>query len=349
MKKFVAEKFQANLLNWYRQNARLLPWRARDPRKANPYHVWLSEIMLQQTVVKTVIPYFENFTTKWRTVHDLAKAPEDQILKAWAGLGYYARARNLIKCARQIVEDHNGIFPDDETVLLKLGGVGAYTAAAIRAIAFNKPAIVVDGNIERIASRVFKVEEFLPAAKLTLKIKAAEFYKHDSSPAEMAQALMDLGATICIPKAPRCTQCPVSEFCKLNGQKEAGLYPRKQAKSERPERLGHAFIFYTKSGQIFVEKRAEKGMLGGMLGLPTSDWDKAGNVVDYNIKSTRKIGIVRHIFSHFTLHLTVKSKCITADEIKILKRKGQFVELSEIDKAGLPSVFLKAIKLFTAS
>lgn len=349
MKKFVAEKFQANLLNWYRQNARILPWRARDPRKANPYHVWLSEIMLQQTVVKTVIPYFENFTTTWRTVHDLAKAPEDQILKAWAGLGYYARARNLVKCAQQIVSEHKGVFPSDEEALLNLSGVGAYTAAAIRAIAFNKPAIVVDGNIERIASRVFKVEEFLPAAKSTLKIKSAEFYKDDKSPAEMAQALMDLGATICIPKAPRCGLCPVSEFCKLNGKKDAGLYPLKQAKSERPERVGHAFIFYTKSGQIFVEKRAEKRMLGGMLGLPTSDWDKAGKGVDYPIKSARKIGIVRHIFSHFTLHLTVKAKCITADEMKTLKRKGRFVELNDIDKAGLPSLFLKAVKLFTAS
>ena len=346
---FPSKQFQTALLKWYRHHQRDLPWRAKDPLKANPYHVWLSEIMFQQTVVATVIPYFEKFIKKWKTIHALAAAKDDEILTAWAGLGYYARARNLILCARQIVDDYDGTFPSTEPELLKLKGIGSYTAAAIRSIAYNQPAIVVDGNVERIAARVFKVDLPLPTAKKNLKERSAYFFEKNVAPAEMAQALMDLGATICIPKTPRCALCPVAKFCAVAGKDEAGLYPLKVQKMERPTRTGQAVIFYTKDNYIFLEKRDDNRMLGGMMGLPTSDWDKAGILVKYPIKSEELIGTVRHIFSHFTLELEVKAVLVTRTSMEKFKNNGRFVRLKDSAESGLPSLFMKAIKLWTKS
>ncbi len=346
MKEFPSKQFQTALLKWYRQNARLLPWRSRDPLKANPYHVWLSEIMLQQTIVATVIPYFQKFITRWPTVHHLARANDTEVMKEWAGLGYYARARNLIACAKQIVDEYDGVFPSEELELIKLKGIGAYTSAAIRAIAYNKNAIVVDGNIERIASRVFKVEEFLPEAKSVLKKHSANFFKNTKHNSEMAQGLMDLGATICIPKTPRCDLCPVSKFCELAFDKQAGLYPRKHPKAERPVRKGYALILHTKSGDIWCERRNDNRMLGGMLGLPTSHWDKKNNDCEYDRVGSKKIGEIIHVFSHFELHLEVRSKLVTKSDLKSYKNSGEFIQKNDILNIGFPSLFQKAIKVF---
>lgn len=346
MKKFDSKSFQRDLLKWYRVHARVLPWRAKNPLKANPYHVWLSEIMLQQTVVATVIPYFLKFIQKWPTIYDLANAKERDVMTAWAGLGYYARARNLIACAKQIVDKYDGIFPQSENELLSLKGIGPYTAAAIRAIAFNKQAVVVDGNIERITSRLFKVKERLPVSKPIIKSKAFYLYDGDEYPAETAQALMDLGATICTPKNPKCEQCPVQHYCVLAFDKTASLYPLKAEKAERLIRQGHIIIYYTKSGDIWVEERSAHRMLGGMDGFPGSDWDQKGHEHNFSRKTAHHIGNVKHIFSHFELHLEIWSELVTKGDMKPYKNSGRFVASGDIISLGLPSLFQKALKVF---
>jgi A/G-specific adenine glycosylase len=347
MKKFQFAAFQESLLAWYRKNQRVLPWRAKNPLRANPYHVWLSEIMLQQTVVATVIPYFQKFTKIWPKIDDLASANDRDVMNAWAGLGYYARARNLIACAKQICHDHNKKFPDDEKTLLSLKGVGPYTAAAIRAIAFNKQAVVVDGNIERITSRVFKIQEFLPASKPIIKQRAELIYKDDQHPAEMAQALMDLGATICTPKNPKCDICPINKFCAVAFDKEAETYPLKQPKKATKKRNGYAIIYYTRAGDIWVEQRDDKRMLGGMDGFPSSDWDHKGVGHEFNEKTAQKIGHIKHVFSHFELNLDVWSKLVTKSDMKPYKNSGRFVTADDIVKLGLPSLYKKVLKVYT--
>lgn len=350
MKKFKPQDFQKDLLRWYRKYQRSLPWRAKNPKAANPYHVWLSEIMLQQTVVNAVIPYFLRFTTTWPRIEDLASAKDEDVMNAWAGLGYYARARNLLACARQVVAEHGGLFPSDELGLLKLKGIGPYTAAAIRAIAFNKPSVVVDGNIERVAARVFRVDDYLPASKPSIKRAAAQLFEDDAHPAEMAQALMDLGAMVCTPKSPKCDLCPVRGYCAVAGHKDASNYPLKAPKIERPIRRGDAYIFYTRANEIWVERRDERRMLGGMNGFPTTAWDKRSHAFDYGDAykdGAVKIGNCKHIFSHFELHLDVYARAVTKREIASFQKKGEFIAVDDIMNAGLPTVFRKVFKVYS--
>jgi A/G-specific adenine glycosylase len=338
---------RAALLGWYDAHARALPWRvgpADHARglKADPYRVWLSEVMLQQTTVPHATSYFLDFTRRWPTVGDLAAAPEAEVMAAWAGLGYYARARNLIACARGVAKDHGGVFPDTEEGLLGLPGVGPYTAAAVAAIAFDRASNVVDGNVERVISRLEAVEEPLPAAKPALKALAADLVA-DDRPGDWAQALMDLGATVCRPKAPLCERCPIAFACAAFAEGDPETYPRKTAKAERPRRHGAAFVL-THRGRVALERRPPKGLLGGMLGLPTTDWRPA-RLDPSEIRAAapaaadwRPLGPVEHVFTHFALTLQVwRAEAAKADPE---------LEWLPIDEAGqaLPSVFLKALR-----
>ncbi len=338
---------RAALLGWYDANARTLPWRvgpaahARGVR-ADPYRVWLSEVMLQQTTVPHATSYFLDFTRRWPTVADLAAAPEAEVMAAWAGLGYYARARNLIACARAVAADYGGVFPDTERGLLELRGVGAYTAAAVAAIAFDRPANVVDGNVERVVSRLHAVEEPLPASKPRLKALASELVTAER-PGDWAQAMMDLGAVICRPKAPLCERCPVAFACAARASGEPEAYPRRTSRAERPRRHGAAFVLIH-GDKVALETRPPKGLLGGMLGLPTTEW-RAAPLSAAEIEQAapaaagwRPLGPVEHVFTHFALTLQVwRGQAEAADSGRL------WLAIDEAASA-LPSVFLKALR-----
>ena len=304
----------ADLLAWYDRHRRVLPWRARAGRKADPYAVWLSEIMLQQTTVKTVGPYFTKVLTRWPTVEALAQAPLDDVLRAWAGLGYYARARNLHACARAVVERHGGIFPADLDALRALPGIGDYTAAAVGSIAFDLPAVPVDGNVERVVTRLYAVEQAMPAAKPEIKRLAASLLPPRRS-GDFAQSFMDLGATICSPKKPACVLCPWNDACMARARGDQETFPRKAPKREGKQRFGAAFVALRADGQknleVLLRQRPEKGLLGSMTEVPGSDWAH-----DFDLKTAldaaplkakwRKLGgEVTHVFTHFPLRLTV--------------------------------------------
>jgi A/G-specific adenine glycosylase len=302
----------ALLLAWYDRHRRRLPWRALPGVRPDPYRVWLSEIMLQQTTVKTVGPYFEKFTARWPDVTRLASASLDDVLRLWAGLGYYSRARNLYACAVAVMREHGGVFPDSEEGLLTLPGIGPYTAAAIAAIAFDRRTMPVDGNIERVVSRLFAVEEALPQAKPLIRELAVTLLG-DSRAGDSAQALMDLGASICTPKKPACALCPLMEDCaaRLQGTQES--FPRKAAKKTGALRRGAAFVV-RRGDELLVRTRPEKGLLGGMTEVPGSDWiaeqdDKAARdqtpAVNGVARWHRKAGVVTHVFTHFPLELVV--------------------------------------------
>ena len=298
------------LLAWYDRHGRSLPWRTSPAQVAagvrpDPYRVWLSEVMLQQTTVPHAGPYFLAFTARWPTVEALAAADDGDVMAAWAGLGYYARARNLLACARAVAEDHAGRFPATEAELLALPGVGAYTAAAVVAIAFDQPANVVDGNVERVMARLFKVEAPLPAAKHELKRLAAGLVAADR-PGDWAQALMDLGATICRPKAPLCERCPLAGACLARATGRPEGYPRKTEKAARPHRHGAAFLLIHR-GQVALVRRPDKGLLGGMLALPSSDWGASavGAETAPTQADWRSAGEIAHVFTHFSLALKV--------------------------------------------
>ncbi|MBL8710973.1 MAG: A/G-specific adenine glycosylase, partial [Rhodospirillaceae bacterium] len=304
-----ARGLSARLLAWYDRHRRVLPWRAPAGTRADPYHVWLSEIMLQQTTVVTVGPYFRDFLTRWPRLADLAAAPLDDVLTAWAGLGYYARARNLKKCAEAVVADHGGVFPETEAGLLALPGIGPYTAAAIAAIAFDRPATILDGNVERVMARLYRVTTPLPKAKAELRELAAR-HTPQRRPGDYAQGIMDLGATICTPTRPKCFLCPLSVDCAALAAGDAETYPRKAPKAVRPQRYGICFAMIDKDGRIALERRPEKGLLGGMMQVPTSAWrgtpfaaDEAAPPVA--AKWRRLDGQVTHVFTHFALSLTV--------------------------------------------
>ena len=299
-----------DLLTWYDRHRRALPWRARPGEVPDPYRVWLSEIMLQQTNVTAVRPYFTAFLERFPTLERLAGAPVEAVMQAWAGLGYYSRARNLHACAQVLAALHGGRFPETEAELRKLPGIGAYTAAAIAAIAFNRPAAAVDGNVERVVSRLFLVEEPLPAAKAAIKALTESLVPTDR-PGDFAQALMDLGATLCTPRRPACALCPWREPC---GARAAGLqesFPRKPAKTEGALRRGAAFVAIRADAAILLRTRPAKGLLGGMTEPPTSAWaadyDPDGAVADAPVPAEWRqlTGIVRHTFTHFPLELTV--------------------------------------------
>jgi len=337
-------RLRERVLAWYDAHARDLPWRVRPADRArgqqpDPYWVWLSEIMLQQTTVPHATPYFLAFTRRWPTVEALAAAPEAEVMAAWAGLGYYARARNLIACARHVAGALGGAFPDTEAGLAKLPGVGPYTAAAIAAIAFDRAANVVDGNIERVAARLFAIETPLPAAKPALRALAGGLVT-DERPGDWAQALMDLGAMVCTPAAPICAICPAAEDCRARAAGAPETYPRRTAKPERPERHGAAYLL-TCGDAVALVRRPAHGLLGGMLALPTSDWraepfNRAEALAAAPVAADwRAAGEIRHVFTHFALTLAI----YRADgdwEAAIWTRRA--------DLEAMPSVFLKAAK-----
>jgi A/G-specific adenine glycosylase len=326
---------RAALLAWYDDHRRVLAWRPdRGAPRPDAYRVWLSEVMLQQTTTPHATPYFEAFTRRWPTVSDLAAADDADVMAAWAGLGYYARARNLLACARAVADEHGGVFPDTEAGLLALPGVGAYTAAAVAAIAFDRPANVVDGNVERVMARLFAVETPLPAAKPELRRLAGSLVA-DERPGDWAQALMDLGATICRPGRPICARCPLTEWCAgfRSGQPE--LFPLKAPKTDRPRRRGVAWVLRDPEGRVALLRRPGKGLLGGMLGLPTSDWSPTTPAAAPPAQADwRDAGVVEHVFTHFALTL----------EVRAGEGSGDFV-WTPVDEAlaSLPTVFRKAL------
>lgn len=299
---------RAALIAWYNRHRRDFPWRAKPGDIANPYFVWLSEIMLQQTGTGTVIPYFQKFVLRWPNVHELAKADLDEVLTAWAGLGYYARARNLHKCARFVSEKLGGEFPREYDILLTLPGVGPYTAAAIAAIAFNRTAAVLDGNIERVMSRLHAVTAPLPTARSGLRAFSAALIDC-ARPGDMAQAMMDLGATVCTPRAPDCAHCPLKKYCAAHAQSIAETLPRKPKRLPNPARMGAVFWLQRGDGAVLLRRRASSGLLGGMMEFPGTPWlaiqsDIAGHAP---AKCEWRVlpGQVRHVFTHFKLELTV--------------------------------------------
>ena len=331
------DALRAALLGWYDARARTLPWRAPpgSNERTDPYRVWLSEVMLQQTTVPHATPYFLGFTARWPTVEALAATPDAELMAAWAGLGYYARARNLLACARAVAKDHGGAFPDTEAGLLALPGVGAYTAAAVAAIAFDRPANVVDGNVERVMARLFAVETPLPAAKPELKALAGLLVTANR-PGDWAQALMDLGATVCRPRTPLCLLCPVSEWCAAYASGAPERWPLKTKKAERPRRYGTAWVLRDGAGRVALVQRPDKGLLGGMMGLPTSDWAGAPRDAAPPVDADWiDAGAVEHVFTHFALTLAVR----------VAQGAGDFVWMDEAEALkALPTVFRKALQ-----
>ncbi|WP_068298722.1 A/G-specific adenine glycosylase [Pararhodobacter sp. CCB-MM2] len=301
-------EFAPALLRWYDAAARVLPWRTGPADRAagvvpDPYRVWLSEIMLQQTTVASVKGYFHRFTERWPTVDALAAAEDAEVMAEWAGLGYYARARNLIACARVVAQ--RGSFPDTLDGLRALPGVGAYTAAAVASIAFDRAETVVDGNVERVTARVFAVTEPMPKVKPKLA-KLAEVLTPQTRPGDFAQAMMDLGATICTPRNPRCVECPVAGFCKGLEQGIASELPKKLAKAPKPTRRGFAYVALRPDGAPLLETRPPKGLLGGMPGWPGSDWSEVPQPAPPLAADWIELpGLVKHTFTHFHLELTV--------------------------------------------
>lgn len=340
-----------DLLGWYDRHARAMPWRV-DPqaRKAgqmpDPYRIWLSEVMLQQTTVVTVKSYFERFTERWPTVGDLAAAEDAEVMAEWAGLGYYARARNLLKCARQVVDQHAGRFPADHAALLKLPGIGPYTAAAIASIAFDLRHAVLDGNVERVMARLYDLHTPLPEAKPTL-LARAEALTPAERPGDYAQAVMDLGATICTPKSPACGLCPWRTPCVARANGTAQELPKKAPKKPKPTRHGTVFLARREDGAWLLETRPEKGLLGGMLGWPGSDWtDKTQPLPQANppcdAEWQRIEGEVRHSFTHFhlVLHVFHADVAHTTDPAA-----GRFMQPTEFRPTDLPTVMRKAFDL----
>ena len=326
---------RAALLAWYDDHARTLPWRAPPGSQArtDPYRVWLSEVMLQQTTVPHATPYFLSFTERWPTVGDLAAAADADLMAAWAGLGYYARARNLLACARSVAGQHGGVFPDTEAGMRALPGVGAYTAAAVAAIAFDRAANVVDGNVERVMARLFAVETPVPAARPELARLAGSLVV-DDRPGDWAQALMDLGATICRPKSPLCLVCPMRDWCAAYATGAPETYPLKTKKADRPHRLGFAWVLRDSQGRVGLVQRPAKGLLGGMLGLPTSDWTAAPSAAPPVEAEWHDAGAIEHVFTHFSLTLSVR----------VAKGQGDFVWTDqETALKALPTVFAKAL------
>jgi len=301
----------AVLLDWYDVYGRDLPWRVRGGARPDPYRVWLSEIMLQQTTVTTVSPYFVEFLRRWPRLEDLAQAPLDDVLHAWQGLGYYARARNMLRAARKLIEHHGGEFPQDEATLLKLPGIGPYSAAAIAAIAFDRPATILDGNVERVIARLRQVEAPLPAAKRELR-RLADEITPPKRPGDYAQAIMDLGATICKPKKPACVICPWRRACRAHKAGVQAFLPKKTQKPKRPLRHGVAYWASRGDGNILLRRRPEKGLLGGLMEIPTGEWRDtpwpsaaARRAAPAEAQWRALPGVVSHGFTHFRLEITV--------------------------------------------
>ena len=342
------------LLDWYDVNAREMPWRIgpSDKQKGilpDPYHVWMSEIMLQQTTVAAVRDYFLKFLNRWPTVQDLAEAEDADVMGAWAGLGYYARARNLLKCARVVVAEHDGVFPKDHAVLLTLPGIGPYTASAIASITFDDQQVVVDGNVERVMARLFDEHTPLPTAKSILTEYAGRLTP-DLRTGDYAQAVMDLGATICSPKSPACGICPCMTHCEARKAGTASILPKKLPKKAKPTRHGVAYLARHINGGWFLERRPEKGLLGGMLGWPGSDWvDVTQDVMTqppFDAPWVDVAGEVRHTFTHFHLILTLRFVEI---DWHPLTEKGEIVPRDDFRPSDLPTLMRKAFDLVNSS
>ncbi len=340
------------LLAWYDRHARTLPWRALPGQVPDPYHVWLSEIMLQQTTVATVKSYFEKFLTLWPAVGDLAAASQDDVLTAWAGLGYYARARNLHKCAQIVARDHGGRFPDTEDALLELPGIGRYTSAAIAAIAFGRRAVVMDGNIERVVARLNTVETPLPDAKPALYDMVDAITPNERA-GDFAQAMMDLGATVCTPGRPKCMLCPISRNCL--GQGAAETLPRKRPKKKKPTRRGTVFWLERPDGSALLRRRPETGLLGGMMEFPSTEWvdgaasEPPGHTrTEVMLDGSTQAGQVRHTFTHFHLVLDVRVIRVADDWRAEDWRPGGhtlkgavWIKPDRLDEQALPTVMRK--------
>ena len=339
----------SRLLAWYDRHRRTLPWRALPGAKTEPYLVWLSEIMLQQTTVATVGDYFRKFVARWPTVQALAAAPIDDVLSAWAGLGYYARARNLHACARTVAELHDGRFPDTEDALRALPGIGPYTAAAIRAIAFDQPASAVDGNVERVIARLFAIRTPLPDAKPEIQARAASLVPQQRA-GDYAQAMMDLGATVCTPRSPRCVICPLMKTCKARKEGIAEELPARAPKAQKPTRRGLAFVLANRDAAILLRKRPAKGLLGGMDEVPSSPWREGKLVIadalnEAPVPARWKVleGGVRHTFTHFHLELAVARATATTSRLAKLAPGSAWVEIDKLDERALPTVMRKVI------
>jgi len=338
----------AALLAWYDRHRRKLPWRPAPGVAADPYAVWLSEIMLQQTTVQAVGPYFEKFLARWPDVAALGAASQDEVMRLWAGLGYYSRARNLHACAVAVTRQHGGAFPDTEEGLRALPGIGPYTAAAIAAIAFGRQTMPVDGNIERVVARLFAVEEALPKAKPVIQRLAATLLG-PARAGDSAQALMDLGASICTPRKPACALCPLNDGCVARSRGDAESFPRKAAKKTGALRRGAAFVV-TRGDQLLVRTRAEKGLLGGMTEVPTSEWiaaqdDDAALRQAPSLKGVarwhRKTGVVSHVFTHFPLQLVVYTSRVA---VRSRAPDGmRWVDVATLDDEALPNLMRKVI------
>ena len=340
-----------DLLAWYDRHRRKLPWRAPPGQRADPYRVWLSEIMLQQTTVKAVAPYYARFLARWPDIRALAAAPLDDVLKSWAGLGYYARARNLHACARAVVERHGGNIPESEAALRDLPGIGPYTAAAIAAIAFDAPATPVDGNIERVIARLYAVATPLPGAKPEIS-RLAQALTPLRRAGDFAQAMMDLGATICTPKNPACALCPWHQGCAGQLRGDAETFPRRAPKREGVLRRGAAFVARRADGFVLVRTRPAKGLLGGMTEVPTTEWapdfkesaalkSAPRFATKASVKWRRIAGVVRHVFTHFPLELAVYTAVVPA---RLPAATGmRWVALTELAGEALPSLMRKVV------
>ena len=338
-----------SLLAWYDSHRRHLPWRAPPGTRPDPYHVWLSEIMLQQTTVATVVPYYRGFLERWPKVTDLAQAELDSVLQAWAGLGYYARARNLHACARTVAEAHDGQFPNTDAGLRRLPGIGAYTAAAIAAIAFDRPVIAVDGNVERVMARLNAVETPLPKAKPELT-SLAQNLATPHRPGDVTQALMDLGATLCTPRKPKCRLCPWMAACSGYRLDSAEALPRKAPRAERPTRRAVAFFATDSAGAILLRRRPARGLLGAMIEVPSSPWLETPSMPSLaDVIETAPVsapwrplpGLVRHTFTHFHLELMVAvARCTQPIEVG----SASWVAVDRLADTALPSVMRKIIR-----
>ncbi len=340
------------LLGWYDQRHRDLPWRVAAGSIADPYAVWLSEVMLQQTTVKAVVPYYREFLARWPTVTALAAADRDDVMRVWAGLGYYSRARNLHACAKAVVELHGGVFPRHEAELLKLPGVGPYTAAAIAAIAYGEPTTPVDGNVERVVSRLFAVETPLPEAKPELRGLAASLTPGQRT-GDYAQAMMDLGATVCTPRRPSCMMCPIEVDCIAKARGIAEVLPYRSPKGDRPLRRGAAFVALNETGEVLLRQRPEEGLLAAMMEVPTTEWseDWPGGAEAFRVAPLRANwwqvpAPISHTFTHFRLELTVYRALVPAKVALTLwagQERCRWVHRRELDGEALPSVMRKVI------
>ena len=331
-----------DLLAWYDTHGRDLPWRVRPAARlagvrADPYRIWLSEVMLQQTTVAAVKAYFARFTALWPDVRALAAADDGAVMAEWAGLGYYARARNLLSCARAVVARHGGIFPSDLASLRALPGIGPYTAAAVASIAFDRAEVVVDGNVERVMARVFAIAVPMPLAK-PLLVAAAAGLTPAVRAGDYAQAVMDLGATICTPRSPACGICPWMSGCLARAQGIAAELPRKLAKAKKPTRIGVVWVGRRADGAILLERREDRGLLGGTLGFPGMGWD--GSSLDAPAAAEWvTAGTVRHTFTHFHLDLTVLRAELAHDNTP---SRGEFHGANAFSPHDLPTLMRKA-------